>query len=323
MLRLITSKHTLGFKKETTPGVAEDLAAADYDFSVYNVELSPEIEAYARKLARGDYSRDVSIPGKRTSQITFSVDMHSGDTAATAPKYFTMLECCCCKKTTHGATGVSVVTDSTQNNNSATIEVPMRQEGASPKQLLIKLKGAAGDANLALDNVGNPRRIDFTFTGCLSTIETRDYGSMISPTGFDTNEPDAVLAATILYAGTEMFLNSCEINLGNDVQGLEDPNDPSGYERFMVVDREAMMTLDPDMSVTDDMDFYTRHINKTTGQYSETIGSNLQITAPKGQIIESYNPGDRNGHVTNQLRLRLTRDTNGNDELEILQGSKS
>ena len=76
-LRLMTVKRTLGLKKEATANQYtnnETLTAANYCFSAYDIEYSPNIEEYVRHIAYGDASKSKSVPGKRTGTVSFTID---------------------------------------------------------------------------------------------------------------------------------------------------------------------------------------------------------------------------------------------------------
>ena len=316
-------KRTMGCKIESTPYTAETLAASDYNVSAYNIGYDPAIAEYARKLARGDASRDPSIMGKRSGKITFSVDMTVGSSVTSAPNYWKCLQACGLKQTT-GSNGVWLTTDARYFNVPMTIEVVEMDEGASPNQLVIKFRGCMGNAKLVTNDVGLPKRIDFEFTGVLANISDRPYASQIMPTGFDSALPQAVLAVTTsLYSETQYF-NKITIDLGNKVELWTDSTKAEGFEGARIVDRETTIELDPAMALRATNDQYNRELSNTTGQYSETIGAGIAITisAPKAQIIQSYKPADREGRVVNSMKVKCMRNL-GNDELTITQGSQS
>lgn len=325
MLRLMDVQKTFGFKLETTAYRAETLTAAEYNQRVYDVKISPDIESYARKLLRGDYSRDVSISGKRKCTVSCTVDMYPGSTAATAPKYFDMIRACGYKQTTFSTTGISLTPNAAYNRVPATIEVSMPQEGLTPDQLVIKMHGAMGKLSIESPQIGQPIKIKFEFTGVLTSISTRAYASLFTPTGFDTALPPAVLAATFSLFGTWQFPSKFGIEGNEDVQIFSDIANAAGYAGSRISDRNMSMTTDPDMVTTTELDLYTDQINNTTGQFSVTIGGSvpLAMSAPAAQITKSYDAEVREGHIANPLNIELKRSTYGNDEFEILQGSKT
>jgi hypothetical protein len=317
----LLTRRTLGCKIESTPYTAETLTSADYDVSAYAINYDPDIQSYARKLSRGDFSRDTSIAGTRSIKITFSVDVAWSGTAATAPKYWKCLRGCGLKQTTHGATGVSLVTDAGYTNVPLTIEIVERDEGASPSQLVLKARGCMGNAKITAQGVGQPVKIDFEFTGVLVSIADRAYASIINPTGFDSTLPDAILAATTSLFSEAQAFNTITIDLGNKVEMWTDPSKPEGFEGAHIVDRNPVMDIDPAMTLIATNSNYNRLTGNTLGAMSMSIGNYITISAPKAQIIQAYKPGEREGRVVSQVKCELKRNL-GNDELKILQGAE-
>lgn len=319
-VRLMSQKKTMGFKIEETPYTAETLTATDYDFSVYDITVSPEVEMYGRKLARGEYSQDVSVAGRRRCVVTCKVDMHSGASATTAPQYFQMLRACGLKQLS-GGSGVWLLPDKEYDRVPATIEVCDTQGGTSPTQLVYKVKSAMGNATLTGDQVGQPARIEFTFTGVLDSISTRVNAQIITPTAFDTKLPPAVLAATVTYNGVTQSFRRFTIDLGSQVELFTDPSKAQGYDGARLVGRLPTMELDPDLYTPADEDTFSMLTSNTTAVFSITIGENLYIIAPAAQVVDTHKQADSEGHVTNQLKLELKR-SSGSDEIKIRQGSE-
>lgn len=321
-MSFITQRRTIGFKKETEAYTPESLEATDYDLCAYDISYDPEIAMMARKCARGDFSKDTSIAGKRSITITFS---HALQYTATpdlgmAPNYFKCLECCGMKQDTYDEAGVSLTTNSDYSAVPATIEIVEKDEGAEPSQVVIKAHGCMGNARLVLDSVGQPIRIEFEFKGVLNSIADRAFGSILNPTGFDTELPDAVLSSSLTMFNENQQIDTCTIDLGNDVQLFTDPAKSQGIQGAHIIDRNPTMELDPDLELIADQGDYARWTGNTTGAYSMTVGDNLTISAPVVQYIKAYVPGDREGHVTNTKSMELKR-LYGNDELTILQGA--
>jgi len=322
-MSFLLAKRTVGFKLEAVPYTAEVLAVGDFDFRAYNISYDPDIAKTARKLAEGDFSRRISISGKRSLPFTFSVDVSRSDAVATAPKYWKLLRACGMKQVVHGSTGISLVTSSETTNVPGTIEVVEKDEGASPVQVVVQGRGAMGNAKFVLDNVGMPMRIDFEFKSALIDIFDRAFGSILSPTGFDAALPDAVLSATTSFFAETQKLDTVTTDLGNQVELYTCPANADGWEGAHVVDRNPTLEMDPDLELLATQSDFTRWTGETTGALLITIGDSLQFSAPAAQLIKAYTPGDREGHVTNTKSLELKRGPTGDDELELLQGSKT
>jgi len=326
MLRLMDATKVFGCKIETTPYTVETLTSANYNQRVYDVKITPDIESYARKLARGDYSKDISISGRRKCTCSCSVDLYPGSTVATAPQYFTMIRACGWKQLAHGATGISLTPNAQYNRVPLTIEVAYLEEGSTPRQAVVKMKGAMGKLKIDSPQVGQPIKLLFEFTGSLVSVTTRPNATIVMPTAWDTALPPAVLAATFSLYGTWQFPSKFSIDSNETVDLFSDISQSSGYDGARISDRNMTCDCDPDMVVTDDLDLLTPQQNNTTGALSVTIGGSVPfyITAPAVQLEgPPYNPDVREGHLTNPLKLGLKRGSNGNDECEILQGSKT
>lgn len=314
-MTFLTVKRTLGFKIEGTPYTAETLAVANYNVPAFNINYDNDVAMYARRIARGDFSRDPSIAGKRSITVSFSVDLAWSGTATTAPSYFPCLRACALKQIS-GVSNVVLKTDADYANVPATIEVVEKAEGASASQLVIKAHGCMGNAKLVCDAVGKPVRLDFEFKGVYNGITDRAFAAILVPTGFDTPNPEAMLGVTsTIFSETQKY-DKFTFDLGNDVQVWTDPSKAQGLEGARVVDRNPTLEIDPDMGLIATTSMFTRHINNTTGAVSISVGNHLTISAPAAQLDSSYKPGEREGHVVNNLKFGLKRSL-GNDELSI------
>jgi hypothetical protein len=326
MSTLITAKRTLGFKLESTPYTAETLAVTDYDVAAFNINYDVDVPVKDRKLARGDYSHDVGVAGKRKFSCSFSVDLNAATASNgtydpdAAPTFWKCLRACGLTTSTHGTTGISLKPNANYSGIPATIEIVEKDEGASPSQLVIKASGCMGNPKIVAGSVGEPIRIDFEFQGALVSITDRAFGSILTPTGFSALVPEALLGATCTLFAEAQRIGACTIDLGNQVELFSDMSKASGYEGAHVVARDVVADIDPDMDLIANRGNYARQIANTTGAF--VLQTNrFTITAPVAQIIQAYKPGEREGHVTSNIRVRCTRDTNGNDELTILQGT--
>jgi len=323
--RLIEQKRTIGMRLESAANQYtnnEVLTAADYCVPAYEITYSPAVEEAVRKLARGDYSMDASVMGRRTFECTFKVDMQTHATANQAPMYWIPLRACALKQTTYSTTGVNLVTDATVDRTPMTIEVVERQEGATPKQLVVRAFGCMGNPKIVCDQIGRAPHIEFSFRGALASITTRAYASIITPASFDTSLPSACLAATLSYAATVFYPGRWSIDLGNQIELFDAAENAGGVDGARVVGRAPIFEADPDTFVTDDINYYTSMINSATGALSISIGKNLTISAPAGQVVDAYKPASRQGHVTQTLRVGLKR-SGGNDEFKLLQGAEA
>ena len=321
MSGFIERKRTIGFKIESTPYTAETLAVADYNVSAMNLKYGGIIPMKERKIARGDYSHDPAVAGKRSFKCSFEVDFMYSTNPITPPNYFKCLQACGMKQTI-GTLGVWLVTNSDYSNVPATIEYVERDEGLLPNQLVYKGRGCMGNAKVVLDAVGTPLRIQFDFEGVLSSVTDRPYASIIVPSGFMSNIPDAFLGVTSSLFGELPKYGKTTIDLGNVLAEWSNPgqSDFSGIEGVRIVDRNPSVTIDPDMQLLATSPMYTRVTQNTQGAFS-LQSNHFLITMPQVQVHEGTKPGSREGHVTNEMKLVPNRQY-GNDEIVICQGQQ-
>ena len=300
--------NVIGLKTETNAYVADTLTGADYNFRADKVKCSPSIEEVKRVYASGDYGKFTSIMGKRSGKISFELDLDYSGTAVTPPEWGKIFKSCGFKETVGGA-NVTYIPDSSYNNVPCTIEYNYTQEGTSPKQVIVKLKGCMGQIKLSLDAVGHPLKATVDFEGVL--VSVTDRVSAIMPSGYDATNPDGVLASTITCnfgAGAQtQDLDKVDIDFGNKLGMAVDPANSSGLRGAYIVDRDPKLKLDPHMNLVADRNYYTNWTAGTTGVFSMTVGSHLTLTAPAIQIIKGYDGANRNGFVVNTLDCILTR----------------
>ena len=314
-----TQKRSIGLSIETTPYTFETLDASDYDFRAFNLSYTPEIEALARQYATGDYSPFSSIMGKKQITISFSCHMNYSGTVTTAPEWGKIVRACGFAETVL-AGGVRYLPNAGQCSVPVTIEI--QEEGCgSQAAIVIQASGCMGNVSFVLNNIGEPVQMDFEFTGVLHDIVDRASGSIIDPTGFDTQEPDAVLSSTLTIFGEAATVNTVNINMANKVSMFIDPAQSQGYRGAYVVNRVPTISLDPYLEPLATNNHFGRWSGGTTGAFSMTVGSNITLSAPAMQITSSYGANDRNGISVNSIEGVLTRNA-GNDEFKILQGSE-
>ena len=319
------TKRTMGVKIETTPYTEETLANTDYNIRWVDnsIEYSPEIEMYARKIARGHMSYDPSIAGKRELKASGKFEVYAVEGELDRPPAFGKLfRISGCRETIHAGTGVSYVLHGDYTKVPATIEIQERDEGGSPSCLVIKGRGGMGNTKLVLDSVGQPMYGTIDIRSVLVGISDRDYGDIITPSIIDTDLPDAVLSATISLFDETQRISKTTIDFGNDLQLYPDPANTEGYEGAHIVNRNPTFELDPDLELIATHSDFSRWTGNTTGAAVITLGSNTRMDMPAVQIIKAYNPQEREGHVTSMKNCEL-KGVVGNDEFTWLQGATS
>ncbi len=86
---------TIGFKHESLPYTPENLIASDYHYSInHEIKIMVNIKNYLQEINTGNFSKFVSISGKRTCAVNFSIDLYTMSDTTISPSYFDILQSC-------------------------------------------------------------------------------------------------------------------------------------------------------------------------------------------------------------------------------------
>lgn len=323
-MAFLDTLRSIAFRQESSPYTypQADLAVSDADFKAFNIKYSASIEEVKRLFASGDMSRLTSIMGKRSGTVSFSVYLAWSGTVTVAPEWAKLLLSCGWEQTAHGSTGISWTPSSRHTNVPSVIEVRELSEGATPTQLCIRMRGCMGNVQLVLDNVGNAFRADFNFTGVIQEIEDVANANIVLPASYDTTQPSAVLGATITAFDEALDLDALTIDMQNKVELFPDPAASEGFSGAHITDRDPTLSVNPYLGSLSAQPYWTRMIAGSTGVLAVEIGTNLSLSAPAIQCVDGYKGGSRTGAAVNDLKFNFTRSA-GDDEIEILQGSKT
>lgn len=318
----LTKFTTIGFRLESVPYTKEvTFSASDYSVPAENIAASIDIPTQELKYARGDYSLDGLSVGTRSGKITFDVPLYYSGTAATPPKYFELLRACGMAQTIHTTTGVSLATHSDYSNVPITIELQKTNEGTSPNSVVYIFSGCTGEAKIAAGKVGEYCKISFEFTGVLDSIVDRASGSYVTPS-FTHYQPEVFLSCGVTLFGVAQQVSSFNFALNNTVELFPDQSKASGYQGAHVTNRGPVIEVDPDLLALASDNHYSRLTSATTGAFLAQLSSRITLSAAKVQIKEAYNLTEREGHYANKIVLQCLR-TSGNDEFELIHGSKT
>lgn len=312
---------------EDTAYTPDDLVDADFDLEVEDISYSQEIKEFQRKVADGTLDSYNSVMGKQSGKISFMTPMNPGAAVNTEPKWSKYLRACGYKKTAHGVTGISWVPHTDCTHVPMTLEVVEIKEGASPKQLVTRLGGAMGNVTIGVGEVGEPIQLKFEFTGKLIGVVDRPFASLLTPTSVNTEQPPALMGATVTVGGVTQVFNNFEVNTGNSINLWTDPSKSEGIKGAYIGSRETVLTMDPILELLADDPVYTDWLAGNTGAVSIVMGSTPELTlsAPAAQY-STVGMGARDEARTAEKTFRLHRDVSGetyNDSFEILQGAKA
>jgi hypothetical protein len=293
---LLKKVRAFAAKVEATPGTAEALTSAEGAYNVYNLMIQPQIDVSTRE-GQGGFGRIPSVPGARRGIATFRTD--AGYTGSAIPTWASVLLPAC-----------GVVASSTTFTPRS--EIP----GTNVKTLTIggyingKFKsicGAVGNARFVMV-AGQPIYIDWTFTGI---YVAESDATLITPTYPTTLTPLRFAGGATSWNSATICLQQANFDIGNVVTGRECTTPVAAYDSFVVTDRVPKVTGNPESKLVATRDVYSQFINMTEAALSFTIdgpgNSTLVISAPKAQIVNGPQEGERNGIVTDEIEWQLNR----------------
>ena len=246
---LLRRRRLLAAKIEGTPGTAETLAAADATFNAYNITFAQEVELEERE-APGGFARMESVPGGRRGTITFSVDAYWDGTATEPAWADTFLPACGWVKSGQ------VFTPRTEapGSNVKTLTMGVYADG-----MRWLLAGAAGTFQLVCPT-GRVATFNFTFSGIWSS--TTDV-TILSPT-YETALPLRYASSTTTWNSVALCLENLTLDAGGTVVQIECGNGVSGYDYFMVSDRNVRVTGNPETKLVASQPRYTNLLDMTS-----------------------------------------------------------
>lgn len=319
-MAFLTKKTTMLFKIESSPYTFEQPAATDA-LPCENIEFKPEVPVKEQKLARGDFSRDKSVSGTRSATLSFDVPIYYSGIASTVPKYFDLLRGCGLKQVAHTTTGVSLITDAAYTAVPISFQIQMMDEGGSPTIYTAKLSGCMGNAKFVSGKVGEYAKVSFEFKGVIYSFSDVAFASYIAPS-FSAYAPDVMLGVGVTLNSVGQCVSNFTIDLGNTVELFSCATFASGFQGAHVVDRNPTIEMDADLKSLATENDYNNVINNTTMAFLAQMTGPVVFSAPAAQLVQAPQFAEREGHYVNNKKLELKR-SSGNDELEIIHGSKT
>jgi len=305
-MTLFRKKVVFAASIEATPGTVETIDATDGVFNAYNFELQPDLTLEER-MGQGGAGRLSSVPGGRRAIATFRTDC--GYNGTDIPNWAAVLFPAC---GVVAATGVFSPKLEKPGSNVKTATIARYCDG---KRRI--MYGAMGTFQW-FNPTGMRSYIDWTFTGV--------WGGETDTALITPNYPNAETAlrasgGATTWDSVNMCAKNCTFDIGNVVVGLECNNGGSsnetGYEYFIVSDRNPKITIDPQSKMVATQDRYGKFFAATEAAFSMAIAapssSAVTLAAPKAQIL-ALNEGDRDGFAIDQIDLQCNKNVDANDE---------
>ena len=304
-------KRTVLVKIESTYGTDSSPAGTDA-CQVRNLEISPvESEVLSRDLVRTYLGSSPQLVANTRVQVTFEVEYAGSGTAGTAPRYGSLLKACGFSETLVTSTSATYAPVSASFSS---VTIYYSTDGVRHK-----VTGCRGTFSLNLTANQIPV-INFTMTGqYVAPTDTAD------PTPTFTNQAtprifnDTYTTAFTLFSETDLPLQSCQLDVGNEIVYRELVNSD---KEVTLVNRAGSGSLVIEMPTLASHDFFADAVASTTGNLSIVHGAtagNIITLASAANAVSLGNPtySEDNGVVMLNLPYTLVPSTSGNDEFTL------
>ncbi len=299
-MTLIRAKTVFAAKTETTPGTAIALAAADCAFNAYNFELQPDI-TMTERLGQNGAGRLASVPAGLKGTATFRTEI--GYDGTNVPTWASVLLPAC----------------GLVNNGSGVFAPKLEPPGTNVKTLTIgkylngkfrSLAGCMGTFVMTL-TAGEMGYIDWTFTGTWQGSES----DVAIPSNIDypSDGPLRVSGGATTYDSVALCMKTMTFDIANNVVGLECFNSATnltGFEYFLVTDRNPMVTGDPLSRLVATQNRMNQFLTSTEAALAISIAapssSTIALAVPKAQIVR-ITEADREGLAIDQIEWQCNK----------------
>lgn len=199
------------------------------------------------------------------------------------------------------------------SDDPATLTMGMFTDG-----LKRSIKGARGKVKFTFKS-GEPAMMDFEFQGVFSDVLN---ASMLSGVSHESSLPPVFLDAQLSIDNYAAVVSSIELNCENTLSARESVNDENGILSYRITDRNFTGSIDPEMVLTDTIDFFDLFANNTSRSLDFTLGSQsgnlFRFYIPK-LTINDLSDDERDGIDVAGVGFDLITNNEGDDELTILQ----
>ncbi len=303
---ILLQKTQLAAKLEALEGTAENPDAGDA-LLVVNPVFAPQVEMYERKLVGSDLSSYKSLSGRRSARLGFEVELKGSGSPGVAPEWGVLMRAC--------GFDEDIVPQTSVTYTPASSGIPSVTLALYMDGMLSKLWGARGTVSLNL-SAGQPGRLGFSFTG--ADFEMSD-AAMLTGVAYDSTEPEVFLSANFSVDSYSALIEKLDLDIANTLQLRSDVNKESGYSSTLLTGRRPAGSLDPELTLVADYDWYSKWLNGSEGALSTTLGATagniVSLSAPKCRYTK-LGLAERGRARTLGADFELNRN-NGDDDLKI------
>lgn len=304
---LLKRKTVLAAEIEATAYTAESLVAADSNFNVFNVSVTPSID-FRQRPAADSFTQRLGTTGARMGSVTFSVDI-TGDGLGGVPTWASEFLPACGWVNSLGTFSPA---SEAPGSNVKTLTIGIYEDGRRKI-----LRGCMGTFKVMLES-GRDGVIEFTFTGAWGAVTDT---AILTPT-YPTQIPLRWANGTLTLNSVNLCAQRLEIDAGNTVIMREDPGnaDSSGYKGALVTGRTVKGTIDPEAELVATIDPYGDWLANTERALVAALTDGTDtctFNVPKAQNT-GIAEGDRNSLRTDNITFQGNYNSAGNDEFTIV-----
>ncbi|MCD6459405.1 hypothetical protein J7L67_01905 [bacterium] len=287
------------------------LATAGIEWKPFSDELS---QISIGSISNGPFSAGELITGGTSGAKGYVYEETA--TGASVLKYRIISGVFTSGETVTGSdSGASATTSSTATQ----VEVPSLSMGLYNDGFLERLKGGRGTVKFTFP-VGRPAGMDFEFKGAY--VDADDV-TELTGISYETTVPPVVLDASLSVNKFAAVLANVEIDVNNTVSPRESVNDSNGILSHRITERKMTGSIDPEMVLKAQQDFYQQLKNNTEVVIDFTVGNTtgnmFRIYVPRAQY-NGLSKSDRDGIRVADLTFSCNGSMSpGDDELTLLQ----
>ncbi len=300
---LILRQSRWAAKIETTTGTAISLSASDATFIASNGRINYRLPT-VRRQKNGVSSNLPAKPSSQAADITMSLEM-AGSGSGSLPDWTKFL------KAAGWAASSLVLSVATGSATADTLTVGEYVDGR-----LDQAAGCSFDWTMRFA-MGQIPYLDLTGQGCYVAPTAV---AIITPT-YSTVIPPVVRGITFTIGGTSYITNNIVIAGNNTLYLREDETSSTGFRSCVVTDRDPTLTVSVESQAVGTKDWVADLVAGTEAALSIVIGTGsnttLTIAAPKIQLRQAPQKGDRNGVLVEDLLFQLNSDGSYTDDSEI------
>jgi hypothetical protein len=311
-----------------TPGHEMVLTSADFNCRLRGISLTPkwdEDDANS-KFATGDHGEDQSIAGARTGEISFSekIAVPNYSDLSAMPVYAKFLRGLGMEIVLYPTHGIEFMPMASADNTTMTLWFIYKENAALPRATAFCFAGCKGTGDISAAGIGKPYMIMGKFSGKYTRTTDLTNAQILVLTAPETTLPEKMLSnnVAISFSGvtaTNLYISQFKLDLGNEVTGLINQGDSTGYDYFSVVTRKPRFTVDPIMKLKANDDFDSTVTNEVTGtiQVTSALASpHITINVPSAQLV-SPAIAAREGYVSQNRTYRCLRNTGATLSLPV------